>query len=60
MGKEALKEKMSTIKLTNSDSRDDLKMELKGNVLDLKMQLAGGSFSSYTDSQIANYVEGLL
>ena len=60
MGKEALKEKMQSISLTNTDNRDDVKMELKDNNLALKVQLAGGSFSSQTDSQIASYVEGLL
>jgi len=60
MGKEALKDKMSTIQLTNSDNNDDLKMELKDKTLALTVQLVQGSFSSQTDSQIANYVEALL
>lgn len=60
MGKEALKEKLSTIKITNSDNRDDLKMELKDNTFALHFQLAGDSFSSYTDSQMADYVEKQL
>ncbi|CAD0008844.1 MULTISPECIES: hypothetical protein [Flavobacterium] len=60
MGKEALQEKMSTIHLTNSDNNDDVKMELKDNTLSLTVQLVQGSFSSQTDSQIADYVEKLL
>jgi hypothetical protein len=60
MGKEALQDKLSTIHLTNSDNNDDVKMELKDNTLSLTVQLVQGSFSSQTDSQIANYVEALL
>ena len=60
MGKEALKEKLSTISLTNTDNKDLVNMELKDNTLVLVVQLAGGSFSSQTDSQLANYVEKLL
>jgi hypothetical protein len=60
MGKKALQDKMSTIQLTNSDNNDDVKMELKDNTLSLTVQLVQGSFSSQTDSQIANYVEALL
>lgn len=60
MGKEALKEKMSTIKITNSDKQEDLKMELKDNTFNLHFQLAGGTFSSYTDSDMASYVEKQL
>lgn len=60
MGKEALKEKLSTIHLTNTDQREAVKMELKDNTFALTVQLAGGSFSSNTDSQMASYVEGLL
>ncbi|MCR6640235.1 MAG: hypothetical protein NVV82_14905 [Sporocytophaga sp.] len=60
MGKEALKEKMSTIYLSNTDQRDAVNMELKDNKLSLHFQLAGDTFSSYTDSQIASYVEKLL
>ncbi len=60
MGKEALKEKMSTIQITNSDKREDLKMELKDSTFSLNFQLAGETFSSYTDSQMADYVEKQL
>lgn len=60
MGKEALKEKMSTIRLTNTDQREALKMELKDSTLSLNFQLAGDMFSSYTDSQMADYVEKQL
>lgn len=60
MGKEALKEKMTTISLINTDQRDAVKMELANQKLVLTMQLAGASFTSQTDSQIATYVEGLL
>ena len=60
MGKDALKDKMSTISLINTDNRDSVKMELSNLNLALTVQLAGGSFSSQTDSQIASYVEGLL
>ncbi len=60
MGKEALKEKMSAINLTNTDNRDNVSMELKDATLFLTVQLAGDSFSSQTDSQIAGYVETLL
>lgn len=60
MGKEALQESMKTIKLTNTAIRDEVNMELSDQVLDLKFQLAGDSFSSYTDSQMASYVEEKL
>jgi hypothetical protein len=60
MGKEALKEKMSTIHLTNTDKREDVKMELADSTLLLNFQLAGDTFSSFTDSQIADYVEKQL
>jgi len=60
LGKEALKEKMSTIHLTNSNVREDLKMELKDNTFSLHLQLAGDTFSCYTDSQMAAYVEKQL
>lgn len=60
MGKEALSETMKTIKLTNTDKPEELKMELSDNVLNLKLQLAGSSFGAYTDSQIASYVESQL
>lgn len=60
MGKEALQDKMSTIQLINSDKNEDVKMELKDKTLSLTVQLVQDSFSSQTDSQIANYVEALL
>ena len=60
MGKEALQEAMSTIKLTNVESADNVKMELKNNVLDLHFKLVGDSWSSYTDTQLANYIEEQL
>lgn len=60
MGKEALADKLSTIHLTNSENNDDVKMELKDKTLSLTVQLVQGSFSSQTDSQIADYVEKLL
>ncbi|RUT71296.1 hypothetical protein D0817_05305 [Flavobacterium cupreum] len=60
MGKEALKEKMTTIHLTNSEDNNDVKMELKDDTLFLTVQLVQSSFNAQTDSQIANYVEALL
>lgn len=60
MGKEALKEKMSTIKLTNVENADDIAMEFNGDVFDLKVKLVGDSFSAYSDSQLASYVESQL
>jgi hypothetical protein len=60
MGKEALQEKMTTIHLTNTENNDEVKMELKDNTLYLTHQLVQASFSSQTDSQIADYVEKLL
>lgn len=60
LGKEALQERMSTIKLTNTENNDDVKMDFDGNVLDLKVKLVGDSFSAFTDSQIASYVEKQL
>lgn len=60
IGKEALKESMSIIKLTNTDDSNEVKMELKDSTLFLNFQLAGSTFSSFTDSQIASYVEGKL
>lgn len=60
MGKEALKEKMTTIHLTNTENNDEVKMELKDNTLYLTLQLVLASFSAQTDSQIADYVEKML
>jgi hypothetical protein len=60
MGKEALKEKLTTIHLTNTENNDEVNMELKDNTLYLTHQLVQSSFSSQTDSQIADYVEKLL
>lgn len=60
MGKEALKEKMTAIHLTNSEDNNDVKMELKEDTLFLTVQLVQSSFNAQTDSQIANYVEALL
>lgn len=60
MGKEALKEKMTAIHLTNSEDNNDVKMELKDETLFLTVQLVQSSFNAQTDSQIANYVEALL
>lgn len=60
LGKEALKEKLTTIHLTNTDNNDEVKMELKDNTLFLTHQLVQASFSSQTDSQIASYVESQL
>jgi hypothetical protein len=60
MGKEALKDKVSTIHLTNTENNDEVKMELKDNTLFLTQQLVQGSFSSQTDSQLVDYVEKLL
>ncbi|TDW47409.1 hypothetical protein EV144_105436 [Flavobacterium sp. 270] len=60
MGKEALQESMTTIDITNTDDSSAVKMELKDETLFLNFQLAGSTFSSYTDSQIASYVEGKL
>ncbi len=60
LGKEALKEKMTTLKLTNVENREDAKMEFDGNTFDLKVKLAGDTFSAFTDSQLADYVEKQL
>lgn len=60
MGKEALKDKMSVIHLTNTENNDDVNMELKDNTLFLTQQLVQSSFSSQTDSQLVSYVEKLL
>ena len=60
MGKEALQDKMKRIHFTNSENNDDVKMELKDDILFLTVQLVQSSFNSQTDSQIANYVEALL
>lgn len=60
MGKEALQDKLTTIHLTNTENNDEVKMELKDGTLYLNQQLVQASFSSQTDSQIADYVEKLL
>ncbi|WP_163407016.1 hypothetical protein [Flavobacterium ajazii] len=60
LGKEALKDKLTTIHLTNTEHNDEVKMELKDNTLFLTHQLVQASFSSQTDSQIASYVESQL
>ncbi len=60
MGKEALQEKMTTIRLINTEDQGQVQMELKDYTLSLTMRLVGDTFSSQTDSQIADYVETLL
>ena len=58
--REALRKTLTTIKLINTHDKNALKMELKVHTLFLTVQLAGSSFLSQTDIQIASYVEGLL
>lgn len=58
--KESLQEHLTTIRLINTHDESALKMELRGHTLSLTVQLAGASFLSQTDIQIANYVESLL
>lgn len=60
MGKEALKEKMNVIGLTNTDNTELVSMDLKDNKLALVVQLAGSSFNYPSDSQLVSYVEKLL
>lgn len=60
LGKEALKEKMTKISLFNTDNREQLSMDLKDQNLLLTLQLAGGSYSRFSDSQLAEFVEKQL
>jgi hypothetical protein len=60
MGKEALKEKMNVIGLTNTDNTELVSMDLKDNKLALVVQLAGNSYNFQSDSQLVSYVEKLL
>lgn len=60
IGKEALKEKMTTVHLINTDDFDKLKMELKDKTFFLTFQLAGESYGSLTNDQILTYLENLL
>lgn len=60
LGKEALQEKMKTIHLINTDSRDKVSMEFKDDTLVMTMQLVGDSFNAYRDYQITEYVEAQL
>lgn len=60
MGKEALKEKLNTIHLINTDDFDSMKMELKDKEFYLTFQLAAYSYGSLPDSEILKYVESLL
>ena len=60
MGKEALKEKLTSIHISNTDQDDDYSMELKDNGLYLTEKLVGGSFGNHRTDVIFNYVEPLL
>jgi len=60
MGKQALKDGLSTIHLINTNNFDSLKMELKDKNLYLTFQLAGDSYGTLTDSQIVTYIENSL
>lgn len=60
MGKEALKEKVSTIHITNTDNDADMKMEIKDKTLFLTARLAGSSFNCHSTSQLTGYIESVL
>jgi hypothetical protein len=60
MGKEALKENLVSIELSNTDDGDKLHMELKDKKLNLVFQLAGGSYRYHGSSEMISSVEKLL
>lgn len=60
MGKSALKEKLQTIQLKNSDNSDDVRMVLENNTFSLVVQFAGGTYSSYSGNDMIKYLEPLL
>ncbi len=60
MGKEALKEKLTAIHITNTDKDEDFKMELKDKTLFLTERLFGNTFSNHMTNMIVDYIEPLL
>lgn len=60
MGKEALKNKLSTIHLINTNDFNLIKVELKDKNLYLVFQLAGDSYGSLITSDVTTYIENLL
>ncbi|GAA3781317.1 hypothetical protein [Flavobacterium ginsengiterrae] len=60
VGKEALKEKLNTIHLINTDDFDSIKMEIKDKNFYLTFQLAAYSYGSLVDSEIVKYIENVL
>jgi hypothetical protein len=60
MGKEALKEKLTTIHITNTDNDSAFHMELKDAVLYLTERLAGDTFSNHMTNMIVDYIEPML
>ncbi|NHN25517.1 hypothetical protein FIA58_007490 [Flavobacterium jejuense] len=60
MGKEAMKESVKAIHISNSDKDEDFKMELKDNVLYITELLAGDGFSNHRPNMLKDYVESLL
>lgn len=60
MGKEALKEKLTTIAITNTDNPDAFNIELKDSTLHLTERLYGDTFSNHMTNMVVDYIEPLL
>ncbi|VXB20221.1 conserved hypothetical protein [Flavobacterium sp. 9AF] len=60
MGKEALKEKLTAIHITNTDKDEEFKMELKDSTLFLTERLYGDTFSNHMGNMIVDYIEPQL
>ena len=60
MGKEALKEKLSTINITNTDNPEAFYMELKDSTLYLTEKLYGDTFSNHMTNMVVDYIESQL
>ena len=60
MGKEALKEKLKAIHITNTDTMELFTIEFKESTLFLTEKLAGDTFSNHMTNNIVDYLESLL
>ncbi|NHN26630.1 hypothetical protein FIA58_013170 [Flavobacterium jejuense] len=60
MGKEALKEKLTSIHITNTDDPNAFNIELKDSVLYLTERLFGDTFSNHMTNMIVDFIEPQL
>lgn len=60
MGKEALQESLDSIHLTNIEDPKGVSMEFADKKLQFTVQLVGGMFNCYQDTQISKFIEEKL